>query len=303
MKQKTIKNSVSFSGIGLHSGVEVNITINPAEAGTGIIFKRVDVKDQQNEIRALYSSVINTNLGTTIGVSNYFQKLLSKTLLRFGILREYGAVVRTIEHFMASLWACDIDNAIIEIDNKEIPILDGSTELFIKEIKKAGVRELDEDRKLLVVKKEVEVRNDFGAVRLLPCDEFKVDLAIDFNYGGIGRQVYSFDGNQKTFLEELSRARTFCNIKDIERMRKHGLARGGNYDNAMVFDNDKILNKDGFRMDCEPVKHKILDCVGDMFTSGYFMKCHIIANKTGHTLNNKVLKKLFSDKDNYDFIF
>lgn len=300
MKQKTIKNSVSFSGIGLHSGVEVNITINPAEAGTGIVFKRVDVKCQQNEIRALYSSVVNTSLGTTIGLSNCLQRFFSKTLLKFGVVKEFGVVVKTIEHFMASLWACDIDNAIIEIDNKEIPILDGSAELFIKEIKKAGVQELDDERKYLVIKKEVEVKNDFGAIKLIPYDEFKVDLAVDFKYGGIGRQFYSFDGNQKTFLKELSRARTFCNIKDIERMRKHGLARGGSYDNAMIFDENKILNEEGFRFNCEPVKHKILDCVGDMFTSGYFMKCHIIANKTGHTLNNKILRKLFSDKNNYE---
>ena len=134
IKQKTIQNEISFCGIGLHSGVNVNITIHPAEANTGIIFRRVDKKDKKNEIKALYNSVVNTNLGTTIGLSNSFQNFLSRNLLKVGILKEFGVVVRTIEHFMASLWACDIDNAIIDIDNKEVPILDGSSDIFVKEI-------------------------------------------------------------------------------------------------------------------------------------------------------------------------
>lgn len=300
MKQKTIQNSISFSGVGLHSGVKVNITINPADADTGIIFRRVDVKNKKNEIKALYSSVITTNLGTTIGLSNNFQQFLSKTLLKFGILKDFGILVKTIEHFMAALWACDIDNAIIDIDNVEIPILDGSADLFVKEIKKAKTKELDKNRKYLIVKKEIEINNGFGAIKLIPYNDFKIDLSIDFKYGGIGQQIYSFDGKQETFIQEIAQARTFCNIKDVKFMQKHGLARGGSYDNAMVFDNHKMLNQKGFRTECEPVKHKLLDCIGDMFSSGYFMKCHIISNKAGHTLNNQILKKLFSDESNYE---
>ncbi|MDD2839969.1 MAG: UDP-3-O-acyl-N-acetylglucosamine deacetylase [Rickettsiales bacterium] len=300
MKQKTIQNPISFSGIGLHSGINVNITINPAEADTGIVFRRIDIDNEKNEIKALYSSVVNTNLGTTIGLSNCFQQFLSKALLKFGIIKEHGIIVRTIEHFMAALWACDIDNAIIDIDNKEIPILDGSSDMFVKKIQKAGIKELDKERKYLVVKKEIEINNGFGAIKLIPYDDFKIDLAIDFQYGDIGRQVYSFDGKQKTFLNDISKARTFCNIKDVEFMRKHGLACGGSYDNAMIFDDHNLLNENGFRFEYEPVKHKLLDCLGDMLTSGYFMKCHIISNKGGHTLNNKILKKLFSDKENYE---
>lgn len=299
MKQKTIKNSVSFNGIGLHSGVNVNIKINPAKENTGIIFKRMNLKNKNNEVKALYNSVISTGLGTTIGRSNRLQKTLSNLVMKFGIIKEYGVAVRTVEHFMAALWACDIDNAIIEIDNKEIPIMDGSADIFIKEIKKAGIQELNENRKFLIVKKEVEIKTNDKYIRLLPYDGYKIDLKIDFNYGNIGEQSFVFNGNQNEFIEEISKARTFCNIKDVEFMKKHNLALGGSEDNAMVFDDNKILNKSGFRYSCEPARHKLLDCVGDMFTSGYFMKCSIEAYKSGHTMDNQILKKLFSSTDNY----
>jgi UDP-3-O-[3-hydroxymyristoyl] N-acetylglucosamine deacetylase len=300
MRQKTLRNSIFFSGIGLHSGAFVNVTINPAEANTGIIFRRTDIVGKQNEIKALYDYVVDTNLGTTIGLSNFYQKFTSKMLSKFGIFKEYGLVVKTIEHFMASLWACDIDNAIIDINNKEIPILDGSADIFVKEIQRAKTQELDLDRKFLVVKKEIEVSNDFGSIKLIPYNDFCIDLSVDFKYGSIGKQTYSFDGKQSTFLEEISRARTFGNIKDIRFMQRHGLARGGTYDSAMIFDENKILNKEGLRFEFEPVKHKLLDCIGDMFTSGYFMKCHIIGNKSGHSLNNRILRKLFADSNNYE---
>ena len=300
MKQTTIKNEISFCGIGLHSGVNTNITIKPAGANAGIVFRRVDIKDKKNEIKATYNNVINTNLGTTIGLSNSFQKFLSKNLLKIGILKEFGVVVRTIEHFMASLWACNIDNAIIEINNKEIPILDGSSDLFIKEIQKAGIEELNEERKYLIVKKEVEIETNFSSIKLIPYDGFKIDINIDFNYGGIGSQTYHFDGKQETFLNEISQARTFCNYKDVEFMQKHGLALGGSLKNAMVFNDVELLNTEGYRLENEPVRHKLLDCIGDMFTSGYFMKCHIITNRGGHTLNNRILKELFKNKENFE---
>ena len=302
MKQNTIKKEISFSGIGLHSGVNVNIKILPAPINTGIIFKRTDIKDSNNKVKATYNNVVNTNLGTTIGTSNNFQKFISNFLIKFGIVKEYGTIVRTIEHFMASLWACNIDNAIIEIDNKEIPIMDGSADLFIKEIQKAGLQQQEADRKILVIKKNIKISNGDRYIELLPHNSFKIDLTIDFNYGGIGKQFYSFNGTQEDFIKEISQARTFCNIKDVEFMKKHNLARGGSEENAMVFDNNKILNKDGFRCDLEPVKHKLLDCVGDMFTSGYFIKGYIKASKTGHTMNNLILKKLFSDKENFEII-
>ena len=300
MKQNTIKNTIYFNGTGLHCGKTVNVAIKPALANTGIVFKRIDINNKKNEVKATYNSVINTNLGTTIGKHNIFQKLASKFLLNFGIMREYGVAIRTIEHFMASLWACNIDNAIIEIDNKEIPIMDGSSDLFIKEILKAEIQELQEARKYLIVKKIVEIKDGDRFIRISPSNNYRIDLSIEFNYGNIGSQSFTFNGDQKEFMEVLSKARTFCNIKDVKFMQKHNLALGGSEDNAMIFDDTQILNKSGYRYDCEPVRHKLLDCVGDMFTSGYFMNCHIEASKTGHTLNNKILKKLFSSEDNYE---
>lgn len=281
LNQNTIKNTISFKGLGLHSGVEVDIRILPAPEDTGIIFKRVDInKSYDNEIKALYGNVLDTRLGTTIGNS-------------------YGVVVQTIEHFMASLWAFNIDNAIIEINNKEVPIMDGSADMFIKEIKKAGIKEQKEERKYLKILKPVEVTNGDSYIKLLPAKDYKIEINIDFPYGGIGKQSIIFDGNPEFFTHEIAKARTFCNEKEIDFMKKNGLALGGSLDNAMVFNEKELINKEGFRCDKEVVKHKLLDCVGDMFTSGYFISCHIEANKSGHTLNNEVLRKVFSDRANY----
>ncbi len=302
MKQNTIRDIAAFSGVGLHSGVMVHMAIKPAPANTGIVFRRLDLDTKNNEIKVDYNSVINTNLGTTIGTANNCQRLVSNFLIKFGVVKEYGIVVRTIEHLMASLWACNIDNAIIELDNKEIPIMDGSSDVFIRKIKEVGIQEQEENRRFLVVKKEVSFKDKGRYIKLMPYDGYKIDLEVDFKYGGIGRQFYSFNGNQEDFINEISMARTFCNIKDVEFMKKHNLAKGGSEDNAMIFDENKIINKNGFRVNLEPVKHKLIDCVGDMFTSGYYMKCHIQASKTGHTIDNKILHRLFSDKSNYEII-
>ena len=297
MKQKTVKDVVEFSGIGLHSNSNVKIKIKPAPINNGITF----IKDGYR-IKALYNSVINTNLGTTIGNCNFFQKFLSNFLIKFGIIKEFGVSIRTIEHLMASLWACDIDNAIIEIDSKEVPIMNGASDMFIDKIREIGIIDLNEDRKYLVVKKLVEIKNKDRFIRLIPYNGFKINLKIDFNYGGIGKQNCIFLGDQQDFIENFSKARTFCNIKDVEIMQKHNLALGGNENNAMVFDNNKLLNNNGFIYSDEPVRHKLIDCIGDMFTCGYFLKCSIEASKTGHTLNNKILKKLFANKDNYELM-
>ena len=280
MKQNTIKDNISFSGIGLHSGVKVNINIKPALEDTGIVFKRIDVKDKNNEIPALYKNVVNTQLGTTIA-------------------NQDKVVVQTIEHFMAAMWACNIDNAIIEIDNQEVPIMDGSAEIFIKEIKKAGIKELNKDKKFLKILKEVQVQDKDSYVKIEPSNEYKINIAVEYSYGGIGKQTFEFNGDANNFANEIAKARTFCNEKEIEFMRQHGLALGGSLDNAMVFNENTILNESGFRCDSEVVKHKLLDCVGDMYTSGYFLKGKITANKPGHTLNNEILKAIFADKSNY----
>ena len=271
-KCKTIQNEIVFSGIGLHSGKMVNMKLVPSNDG-GIVFKRVD-KKENNIVKGLFSNVIDTKLGTTIG--NGVEK------------------VATIEHLMASLWACDIDNIIIEIDNQETPIMDGSAIEFIKKIKEAGIKELNTERKYLKVEKEIEYIDGDKSIKIIPDDKFSIDMTVDFNYGGIGKQHYVFDGNQENFIKNIAIARTFCNQVEIDYMRQLGLARGGSMDNAMIFDNNGLVNEGGFRTDFEVVKHKILDCVGDLFTSGYYIKGKVIANKTGHTLNNLFVRKLLS---------
>lgn len=283
MNQKTIDRVIEFDGTGLHSGVTVHIKLLPAKANTGIIFRRVDLKEN-NEIKVAYSNVKNTRLGTTIINSN-------------------GASVLTIEHFMAALWACDIDNLIIEIDNKEVPILDGTAGAFVDKIKKGGIKDLGVKRKILKVLKEVSVVEEGKKISIKPCDCFSIDMNVEYKYGNIGKQGLEFSEKQKeSFSKTVGKARTFCYKNEIETMRKMGLAKGGSLDNAMVFDDEGIINESGLRMENEVVSHKVIDCIGDMFTSGYFMQGKIEADKTGHTLNNKLLRKLFESKENYEII-
>jgi len=283
-KQKTILKSISFSDIGLHSGVEVNINLLPTEANTGIIFERIDVDLGENrKIPALYKNVSETQLGTVI-------------------TNENKVSVSTIEHLMSALWACDIDNVIIEIDNKEVPIMDGSAKPFIKEIQKAGIKEFDVGRKTLRILREVSVEDKDAKITIKPSEDYSINMEVNFPYGNIGKQTFSFSGKQEDFKKEVSKARTFCNEKEIEMMRKMGLARGGSLDNAMVFNEEGILNESGFRYDCEVARHKLLDCVGDMFTAGYFIQGEIEALKTGHKLNNMLLRKIFSSKENYKIV-
>lgn len=277
MKQTTIKNEVSFSGIGLHSAVEVNITLKQNLNCNGIIFRRVDKND--SEIIAKYNNVIDTKLGTTI--SNGMERVL------------------TIEHLMSAMWACDIDNVIVEIDNQEIPILDGSAINFIDEIKKAEIVELEQDRKCLKILKEVEVVDNEKYVKLLPDNSFTIDISVNFPYGNIGKQDFVFDGNRENFISNVSNARTFCNEKEIEYMRSVGLAMGGSLDNAVVFNETGVINNGGLRYKNEVVRHKLLDCVGDLYVCGYNIIGKCVSNMGGHTLNNQVLRKLFGDSSNF----
>lgn len=281
MKQKTIKNIINFSGIGLHSAVKVNVRLLPNYNNNGIIFKR---KDKNNsEIIANFKNVVDTKLGTTI--SNGEEKVL------------------TIEHLMSAIWACDIDNLIIEIDNQEVPILDGSSYIFIEEIKKAGIQELNINRKYLKILKTVEFIDDDKFIKLIPSNNFNVDLTVEFNYGNIGRQHFIFNGNKDIFIKDIAKAKTFCNQKEIDYMKSIGLARGGSLDNAVVFSDNGIVNKDSLIYKNDGVaRHKLLDCIGDMYTCGYNLICNIVSFKGGHTLNNEILKKLFNDKNNYEIV-
>lgn len=277
INQTTLKNKISFSGIGLHSGVTTNIILNPAEVDSGIVFKKNDIK-----IKALFNNVIDTRLGTTIAFNN--EKVL------------------TIEHLMAALWACNIDNLLIEIDNQETPIMDGSANNFVEEIKKSNLQELNKSRKFLKILKKVEVSEDDKFVKIEPSDNFSIDITVDYNYGKIGKQNYFFDGKKETFLDKIAMARTFCQKKEIEYMRANGLARGGNLENAMVFDDGGLINENGFRCENEVVKHKLLDCLGDMYTCGYNILGKITSFKGGHTLNNILLRKVFENRENFEIV-
>ena len=277
MKQTTIKDKISFSGVGLHSGVKTDIVLTPADVDTGVKFKIDDIY-----IDAVYNNVVETNLGTTIGIGD--KKIL------------------TIEHLMAALWACDIDNIIVEINNQETPIMDGSAQVFVDQIKKTELIALQKDRKFLKILKKIEISDNDKIISVEPYDCFAVDITVDYKYGNINQQNYIFDGQKETFLAEIAKARTFCQEKEIEYMRSIGLARGGSLDNAMVFNDNGIINNGGFRCENEVVKHKLLDLVGDMYTSGYNILGRIKSVKGGHTLNNLLLKKIFENKDNYTII-
>ena len=280
-KEKTIAREITISGIGLHSGNISNVTLKPSENG-GIIFRNND----GTEIKALYSNVIDTNLGTTIGLN-----------VRDGVEK-----FLTIEHLMAAIWASDIDNLMIEIDNQEVPILDGSSKIFLKEIEKVGTKKLKSNRRYLRILKEVKVEDEDKYISIVPSLGFSVNIDVEFPYGNIGRQQFKFSGGRKEFKREIAGARTFCNEKEIEYMRNMGLARGGSVENAMVFNENGLINENGFRMEKEVAKHKLLDCLGDMYTSGFNIIGKITSHKGGHFMNNALLKAIFSSEENYRII-
>ncbi|MDR2760573.1 MAG: UDP-3-O-acyl-N-acetylglucosamine deacetylase [Rickettsiales bacterium] len=270
MKEKTVERPTFFRGVGLHSGKPTLIKILPRSGG-GVVFEN----EKREKIRALYNFVIDAGLGVTISNGKI--------------------TVRTIEHLMAAIFACNLDNLTIRIEGEEAPIMDGSAEVFIKHLKKAGVRNLKNNRKYLKILKSVEYSEGDKFIKITPADNFSIDMTVDFPYGNIGRQRALWDGQSQMFS-----ARTFCNKKEIEYMQANGLARGGSLENAMVFDENGLMNAGGARMENEVANHKILDCVGDLFASGYYLRGKVEANKTGHGLNNNLLRKLFGDKNNYE---
>ncbi len=281
--QKTINNKVSCNGIGLHSGKEVKMTLLPGSVNSGIIFKRTDIKDKNNIIKATYQNVTKTNLGTVIS-------------------NEDGVQVSTIEHFMAAAWCLEIDNLIVEIDNIELPIVDGSSEPFIFLIECAGSKILDKPRQSIEILKEITFKNDDKFVNVKPAKDFSVNLRIDFNHSQIKETKYHFNESKSSFKSDISRARTFCFKNEIDHMHKIGLAKGGSLDNAIVIDDNKILNESPLRYKDEFVKHKILDFIGDIYLAGNRICGKFDAFKSGHSINNQFLRELFSNKDNYRIV-
>jgi len=282
LNQKTIKQSVKFQGVGLHSGKIVNLCIKSSEPNTGIIFKRIDLNNN-NLIYPNFNNVTNTSLNTTIS-------------------NEFGVKVSTIEHLMGALFGLGIDNALIEIDNEEVPILDGSAKEFIEKISHSGFEISNSPIKIIKILKKVEYKEGDRFISIEP-SRLSLDIQFELNYKN---QII---GNQKNKINvfeddlfEIYNSRTFCLFEDIEFIKKNGLAKGGSLDNAIVVKENEILNKEGLRNSKEFVNHKILDCIGDLYTSGYRIIGSIKCSQGGHYLTNQFLRKVFENKNNFSIL-
>ena len=282
LNQKTIKEPVNFSGVGLHSGNLINICVKPSDPNTGIIFKRVDLTEN-NMIYPNFANVSDTFLNTTIS-------------------NEYGVKVSTIEHLMGALFGLGIDNALIEIDNDEVPILDGSAKNFIEKIILAGFKKSGAPIKIIKINKKVEINDGERFISIEP-SILSLDISFELKYKNelIGNQknkinVYEDD------LTDIFNSRTFCLFEDVERIKKNGFAKGGSLDNAVVIKDEKILNESGLRNSKEFVNHKILDCIGDLYTSGFRIIGSVVCSQGGHYLTNQLLRKVFENKDNFSIL-
>jgi UDP-3-O-[3-hydroxymyristoyl] N-acetylglucosamine deacetylase len=276
--QKTTNSKISCSGVGLHSGVDIFLTLCPAPCDSGIVFKRVDVDADKSEIKAHYKNVVATNLGTTIA-------------------NEFGVKVSTIEHLMAAIWGCGIDNLIVEVNGPEVPIMDGSSEPFVFLIECAGINTQDKPRKVIEVMKNVKIEEQNGKmVEVSPSKEFAIDLHIDFDHKQVQQQTFDYTSTFASFKNDLCRARTFGFKHEIDQLHKMGLAKGGSLDNAILVDENGIVNKEGLRYNNEFVRHKTLDFIGDIYLAGYFIIGHFKASKPGHGINNKMLHALLADE-------
>jgi UDP-3-O-[3-hydroxymyristoyl] N-acetylglucosamine deacetylase len=282
LNQKTIKNNVSFGGVALHSGLNVNVCIKPAKPNYGIVFKRVDLKTN-NLIYPNFMNVTNTSLNTTIE-------------------NEFGIKVSTIEHLMGALFGLGIDNALIEIDNEEVPILDGSAKEFIEKIILAEIEISDAPIKIIKINNKIEFSDGERYISIKPSTlSLDIDFEIQYKNEIIGNQR----NKVKVYEDDLSiiyNSRTFCLFEDIELIKKRGLAKGGSLQNAVVVKDEEILNPEGLRNDKEFVNHKILDCIGDLYTSGYRIVAAITCSQGGHYLTNQLLRKVFQNKENFSII-
>lgn len=280
--QQTLKSKVSCSGTGLHSGVNVSMTLLPAPPNTGIIFRRTDTDGNGLEVAALVENVVDDRMCTTLGDGE-------------------GATIATVEHLMAALCGCGIDNLYIEVEGSELPIMDGSAAPFVFLIECAGIVEQDAPRRVIEILKPVRVEDEDRQVELLPGDGFSVDFEIEFESDAIGRQDMSVDLVNGTFKGELSRARTFGFIEEVDQLRAMGLALGGSLDNAVVVSGNEVLNEDGLRYKDEFVRHKILDCVGDLYLAGAPIIGHFKGHRSGHALNHSIVRSLLADQGSWRY--
>ena len=281
-KQQTLKSDFSISGIGLHTGKKVKITIQPADSNNGIRFIRTDLKSN-NIIQALWSNVTSTNLCTTIS-------------------NKAGASVSTIEHLMSALSGMHIDNVDILINNSEVPIMDGSSLPFVELLETDDLISQECDRKTIIIKKQVEVTNNESYAKIIPNNQFSINFEIDFESHLINKQACQLQLINGNYKSDISSARTFGFEKDVHELRLNGLALGGSLENAVVVGENNILNKEGLRFDDEFVRHKILDSIGDLYLAGNPIQGYFYGSKSGHYLNNQLLRKLFSDSANFEIL-
>lgn len=281
--QHTIATEIFVDGIGLHSGAEVTMVLKPAPADNGINFIRTDVSGHNNVIPARWDAVVDTRLCTVIA-------------------NEHGVSVGTIEHLMAALRGCGIDNVNIELDGPEVPVMDGSAAPFVEKIDEAGSLVQEAPRRAIKVLKEVSVEHDGKIVRLTPAIGSTFGGRIDFDHPSIGKQKYEIQLLNGNFRHDLADARTFGFAHEVEAMRQNGLALGGSLENAIVLDEHKVMNQEGLRYYDEFIRHKLLDAIGDLYLAGGPILGAYEADKPGHAMNNAILRKLFSTKDAYKIV-
>ena len=282
LNQKTLKETIAIDGVGLHSGKNVHIEMKPAKPNTGIVFKRTDIKDNNFVVPGVFN-VSNAAYCTTIS-------------------NDYGVTVSTIEHLMGALFGMGIDNVFIEINNEEVPILDGSAKIFVSEINRVGIKTSETPMKIIKIEKKVSFEDGRKSISIEPSKiSLNIDFEIKYKNSLIGTQrnlvkVYEDD------LTEVYNSRTFCLFEDVEKLKKMNLAKGGTLENAIVVKGQKILNKNGLRNKKEFVNHKILDCMGDLYLSGYKIIGKLICSQGGHKLTNQLLRRVFEDNTNFSII-
>lgn len=281
IKQRTLKNVIRATGVGLHTGEKVYLTLRPAEPDTGVIFRRVDLNEPV-EIKALAKNVGATVLSTT--------------------LEKDGVTISTVEHLLSALAGLGIDNVYVDVSASEVPIMDGSSGPFVFLIQSAGIVEQDAPKRFIRIKKSILVEEDNKWARFDPYDGFKVSFAIEFDHPAFKSApcTASIDFSSTSFVKEVSRARTFGFMSEIEALRKKNLVLGGSIDNAIVVDEYRVINEDGLRYEDEFVKHKILDAIGDLYLLGHSSLGAFSGYRSGHSLNNKLLKALSEDKDAWE---
>ncbi len=283
VKQRTLKNSVQATGVGLHTGDKVYLTLRPAPVDNGIVFRRVDM-DPVVELKAEALAVHDTRLSTCLEAGS--------------------ARVATIEHLMSAFAGLGIDNAIVDLTSSEVPIMDGSAGTFIFLLQSAGIAEQSAAKKFIRIKRSVEVKDGDKWVRFDPFNGYKLNFTINFSHPVFAstKQVVTVDLGEHSYIKEVSRARTFGFMHDVENMRAQGLALGGNLDNAIVMDEYRVINPDGLRSDDEFVKHKVLDAIGDLYLLGHPLIGAFSGYKSGHALNNSLLRAMLADESTWEFV-